>query len=57
MTGYASKDAYINGSLPIADPRAYTWGNYGKGNIKTVYNFAYNLLKTHEDFKDGKDDV
>lgn len=55
MTGYASEEAFRNGALPISEPRAYTFGNYGKENIPEIFAFAYNLIKLFPDFKNATD--
>lgn len=57
VTGYASEQAYIDKMLPISQPRAYTF-DYDKSDLESnyIYSYAYNLLKTHEDFKQAIND-
>lgn len=58
VTGYASIDAYKNTKAPIAEPRAYTW-DYDKLDLTSselnIFEYAYNLLKSHDDFKEAVD--
>ena len=56
MTGYASQQAYQEQNLPIAQPRAYTWG-YNKDDLMNVniFEYAYTMIKEHEDFKQSED--
>lgn len=54
MTGYASQQAYKEGNLPIAQPRAYTWG-YNKMDLPEVFEYAYSMIKQHDDFKVAED--
>ena len=56
ITGYASQQAHQDGHLPIAQPRAVTW-DYSKEDLLNVniFEYAYTMLKTHEDFKSAED--
>lgn len=54
MTGYASQKAYKEGNLPIANPRAYTWG-YHKVDVPEIFEYAYTMIKQHDDFKVAED--
>lgn len=57
VTGYASEQAYLDKMIPVSNPRAYTFGDLNKELLSqsNVYEFAYNLLKSHEDFKAATD--
>lgn len=55
VTGYASEEAFKSGAFPIADPRAYTIGDYGKENIPQVFAFGYEMLKKHPHFQEAED--
>ena len=55
MTGWASKEAYEQGKIPVSEPRAYTWGDYDKQYVDTVKQYAYALLKTHDNFAQATD--
>ena len=56
MTGYANQRAFKEGNLPIAQPRAYTWG-YQKDDLLNVniFEYAYSMIKEHDDFKVADD--
>lgn len=56
MTGYASEQSFKDGKLPIIQPKAYTFG-YDKNELANmnVFEFAYSIVKLHDDFKEAVD--
>ena len=58
VTGYASQEvAQLDYTVPLIQTRSYTFGEYDKTFIhdNPIFECAYKILKTHEDFKSAED--
>ena len=58
VTGYASQEAaQLDYTVPLIQTRSYTFSEYDKNFIhdNPIFECAYKILKTHEDFKSAED--
>ena len=58
VTGYASQEvAQLDYTVPLIQTRSYTFSEYDKNFIHDIpiFECAYKILKTHEDFKSAED--
>ena len=58
VTGYASQEvAQLDYTIPLIQTRSYSFSEYDKDfiNNNPIFECAYNILKTHEDFKSAED--
>ena len=58
VTGYASQEvAKLDYTIPLIQTRSYTFEEYDKNFIhdNPIFECAYKILKTHEDFKSAED--
>ena len=58
VTGYASQEvAQLDYTVPLIQTRSYSFSEYDKTFIhdNPIFECAYMILKTHEDFKSAED--
>src|SRR5699024_3111087 len=58
VTGYASQEAaQLDYNVPLIQTRSYSFSEYDKDfiNNNPIFECAYLILKTHEDFKSAED--
>ena len=58
VTGYASQEAaQLDYTVPLIQTRSYSFSEYDKDfiNNNPIFECAYLILKTHEDFKSAED--
>ena len=58
VTGYASQEvAQLDYTIPLIQTRSYSFSEYDKNFIhdNPIFECAYKILKTHEDFKSAED--
>ena len=58
VTGYASQEvAQLDYTIPLIQTRSYSFSEYDKDfiNNNPIFECAYLILKTHDDFKESED--